>query len=1072
VPRFYRSAAEWPVPKPKEVAGREPEVVRICLLGGFSVSVGHRTFEETEWRLKKAASLVKLLALAPGHRLHREQAMGLLWPGLDRKAAANNFYQVLHFARRALEPRATPPSYLQLRAELLELCPNNALWVDVEAFEEAAATARRSREPAAYRTAAELYTGDLLPDDRYEDWAEERREELSLTYLSLLVEMARLYEERGDVGAAIEALQEAVTAEPTHEGAHAGLMRLYALSGQRYQALRQYERLGQALGRELDAEPGAETRRLYEEILAGRTLTAVEPPPAGPPPAELAGAAGRHNLPRALTSFVGREREVVEVERLLGAARLLTLTGVGGSGKTRLALEVARGLVGACPEGAWLVELAPLSEGALVPQAVAEALGVREQPNRPLISTLVNVLGEQKVLLVLDNCEHLIGAAAHLAEALLGSCPRLKILATSREVLGAAGEVSWLAPPLSGPDPQQRPTVETLEGYESVRLFVERARYRDPSFVLTPRNARAVAQICRRLNGIPLAIELAAARVGVLSVEQIATRLGDSLRLLTAGSRTATPRHRTLRATLDWSYELLSEPERKLFGRLSAFAGGWTLEAAEVVGAKNGIEEGDVLDLLSRLVDKSLVVSGASPEAGGGPRYRMLEPVRQYAQEKLEASGEAATIRQRHTEHYLELAETAEPELSGRNQPEWLYRLETEHDNLRAALGWSLQQPEVEPALRLAAALAMFWHTHGHLSEGRAWLERAISASSTAAPRTRAKALNGAGWIAMFQGEYEAARALFEKALALFRELKDEDGIVTSITNLGLVAVLGERQDIPVPTLLEEATRLRPKVTNPRTVANLLILSGLVAFAQGDAGRAWTLHEESLKISREIGDAGCTIVCLTNLGLMAVGRADHARATALLGESLRLGRKSEDKMPLQYALFGLAGVAAYQGQPVRAARLWGASEAVREAAGLHLTALARFGTNYDDLLAATRARIDEAAFATEWAAGRAMAQEDAIEYALGTEGEPTAPAASKEPTLGEPPDPLTRREREVAILVARGLTNRQVSSELSISERTVHGHIRNILKKLELRSRVQLAAWVAERRMRDVAGRD
>jgi predicted ATPase/DNA-binding SARP family transcriptional activator/DNA-binding CsgD family transcriptional regulator len=1064
MPRFHRPAAEWPVPKPKKgVAGREPEVVCISFLGGFSVSVGYRTIEENEWRLKKAAILLKLLALAPGHRMHREHAMELLWPELDRKAAANNLHQALHFARCALEPDAAAPSYLRLHDELLELCPSDPLWVDVEAFEEAAVTARRSREPGAYRAASELYTGDLLPEDRYEDWVEERREGLRLSYLAVLVEMAELYEERGDVGAAIEALQEAVSTEPTHEGAHAGLMRLYARTGQRYQALRQYERLGQALERELGAEPEEEIRRLYEEILAGRTPTADEPSAAGPPAAELPDAAGRHNLPRALTSFVGREREVVEVERLLGAAHLLTLTGVGGSGKTRLALEVAKGHVGAYPNGAWLVELAPLSEGALVPQAVAAALGVREQPNRPLISTLVNVLREQKVLLVLDNCEHLIGAAAHLAETLLRSCPGLKILATSREVLGAAGEVSWLAPPLSGPDPQQQPKVEDLEGYESVRLFVERARYRDPSFVLTPRNVQAVAQVCRRLNGIPLAIELAAARVGVLSVEQITTRLDDSLRLLTAGSRTATPRQRTLRGTLDWSYELLSEPERKLFRRLSAFAGGWTLEAAEVVGAENSIEEGDVLDLLSRLVDKSLVVSGASPEAGGGLRYRMLEPVRQYAREKLEENGEAEAAQQRHAEHYLALAETAEPELSGRNQPEWLDRLEAEHDNLRAALGWSLQRPDVELGVRLAAALAMFWHTHGHLTEGRAWLERAISASSTTAPHTRAKALNGAGWIAMFQGEYEAARALLEKALALFRELKDEDGTVTCITNLGLVAVLGERQDIPVPALLQEAMRLRPNLTNPRAVANLLILSGLVSFAQGDVERAWESHEESLAISREISDAGVTIVCLTNLGLMAVGRADHARASALLEENLRLGRKSDDKMPIQYALFGLAGVAASRGQPVRAARLWGASEAVREAANLHLTALVRSGTNYDNLLAATLAQLGEAAFATAWAAGRAMPQEEAIEYALGMEEMSTAPATSKEQTLGEPPDPLTRRQQEVAILVARGLTNHQVSSELSISERTVHGHVRNILKKLKLRSRAQLAAWVTER---------
>ena len=334
-------------------------------------------------------------------------------------------------------------------------------------------------------------------------------------------------------------------------------------------------------------------------------------------------------------------------------------------------------------------------------------------------------------------------------------------------------------------------------------------------------------------------------------------------------------------------------------------------------------------------------------------------------------------------------------------------------------------------------------------------MERATSAGGY--PRTEAKALAGVGWISMFQGDYEAAKTFFERGLALFRKLGDEDGIVTCITNLGLVAVLGERRDIPVPSLLEEATRLRPKLTNPRTVANLLILSGLVAFAGGNVERAWALHEESLEISRKIGDPGVKIVCLTNLGLMAVGRGDHTRASALLNETLQLARRSDDKVPLQYALFGLAGVAAARGQPVRAARLWGASEAVREVAGLHLTTLARTGTNYDVHLQATRSQLGEAAFAEAWGEGKAMSQEEAIEYALSEEALAAVPAPERAPA-----NALTHREQEVAILVARGLANRQVSAELSISERTVHGHVSKILKKLNLRSRTQLAAWVIE----------
>jgi predicted ATPase/DNA-binding SARP family transcriptional activator/DNA-binding CsgD family transcriptional regulator len=1025
----------------KETSNGRLEPMRVRLLGGFRVSVGSRVIEEGEWRLRKAQSLVKLLALSPGHKLHRERVMDLLWPDLGIRAASNNLRGALHVARRTLEPAPAAVSrYLVLREEQLTLCPGGQLWVDVEAFEETAEEARRSREPAAYRAAIELYAGDLLPEDRYEDWAERRRAELRRTYLDLLVGLAGLHEERGEYQRGIEALRKAVAEEPTRVEAHVGLMRLHALSGRRVEALGQHQRLESILSEQLGAEPDSESRRLREEISSGRfpppTPTRQERPLEEHPDA--------HNLPTQRTSFVGRESEMVELKRLLSMTGLLTLTGAGGCGKTRLALEVTGELAGVYPDGVWLVELAPLSEPDLVVRQVARALGIREQPERPLMEMLVEHLRQKKVLLVLDNCEHLVDAASTLAGVLLGSCPRVKILATSREPLGVAGEVNWLVPSLSVPGTDHLPGAENLARYESVRLFVERARLRLPTFELAPENAGSVAEVCRKLDGVPLAIELAAARMDILRADQIAERLDRALALLTGGSETVELRHRTLRAALDWGYELLGEPERRLFRRLSAFAGGWTLEAAEAVGTGDGIEEGDVLELFLLLVDKSLVV--AEPDGKGGFRYGMLEPVRQYAREKLEESGEAEATRRRHAAFFLALAERAEPELTGRNQPEWLDRLEAEHNNLRAALGWSLQQPDVEPGLRLAAAVWMFWHTHGHLSEGRAWLERAISAGGV--PYTRAKALVGVGWMSMFQGDYEAAKTFFERGLTLFRELRDEDGIVTCITNLGLVAVLGERQDIPVPTLLEEATRLRPRVANPRTVANLLILSGLVAFARGDIEQAWALHEESLEISREIGDAGVMIVCLTNLGLMAVGRGDHARASALLEENLHLARRSDDKMPLQYALFGLAGVAAASGEPARAARLWGASEAVREAAGLHLTALARTGTNYEAHLEAARSRLGEAAFAGAWAEGRAMPQEEAIEYALSEEAVPAPERA--------PANALTRREEEVTALVARGLTNRQVARELSISEHTVAAHVAKILKKLGLRSRSQL----------------
>src|SRR5215218_9681381 len=512
---------------PTPQGGGAPQTLRIWLLGGFRISVGSRSIAEEEWHLRKAGSLLKVLALSPGHRLHREQAMELLWPELDPKAALNNLHYALHVARRTLEPSAGAASgYLHLRGESLALSPAGPVWVDVEAFEEAATTARHALDPAAYRAAIDLYSGELLPQDRYEPWAEERRAQLRGVYLSLLVEVAGFYEERKEFGEAIEALEKVVAEDLAHEGAHVELMRLYALLGRRREALGQYERLRDALLREFGSEPEAATVRLHEEIWAGTFPSAHSPPAATSPSEESLAAGGRHNLPLARTSFIVRKRETLEVKRLLAMTRLLTLTGVGGSGKTRLALKVASDLVGAYPDGAWLVELAALSDPALVPQAVpqavAKAMGVREQPGRPLTETLKDALRARRMLLVVDNCEHLIEAVVRLVDALLDSCPGLRVLATSRETLSAAGEVAWVVPSLTVPDSGQASTAEKLEGYESVRLFIERARQRDPSFVLTPRNGPAVAQVCRRLEGIPLSIELAAARIGVLSVERIA----------------------------------------------------------------------------------------------------------------------------------------------------------------------------------------------------------------------------------------------------------------------------------------------------------------------------------------------------------------------------------------------------------------------------------------------------------------------------------------------------------------------------------------------------------------------
>ena len=1015
-----------------------------------------------------------MLALAPGYWMHREQAMELLWPNLDPEAALNNLHHTLHVARRVLEPSAPASAtsrYLRLWDQRLALCPEGPLWVDVEAFEEAATAARHTLEPAAFRVAIDLYSGELLPQDRYEVWAEERRAQLRGLYLSLLMEVAGLYEERKEFGEAIEALGKVIAEDRTHEGAHVGLMRLYALLGRRREALRQYERLRDALTRDLGSQPEGATVHLHKEIWAGTFPPPDSSLPAGSSPEDLraAEAGGRHNLPLARTSFIGRERETLEVKRLLSMTRLLTLTGVGGSGKTRLALEVAKDLVGAYPDGAWLVELASLSDPALVSQAVARALKVREQPGRPLLETLEDTLRAKKMLLVMDNCEHLIEAVVRLIDVLLDSCPGLRVLATSRETLSAAGEVAWVVPSLTVPDYGQASMAENVEGYESVRLFVERAGQRDPSFVLTPRNATAVAQVCQRLEGIPLAIELAAARIGVLPVERIAERLDDSLRLLTAGGRTALPRQRTLRATLEWSHELLGEPERVLFRRLSIFAGGLTLEAAEVVGSGGGIEQHDVLDLLSKLVDKSLVMSEV-------PRYRLLEPLRQYCQERLEGSGEAQWVRERHAEYYLALAEgadaqDAERELNAARPVAWLKRMESEHANLRTALDWSLDEPDgrdtAELGLRLAVALWWFWHTRDYLTEGRRYLEKAGSGmSNPTTTRLRARALDGAAWLALYQGDQVASKALIEEALVLYRQLQDEEGIASGLTDLGLVAVLGQWDDISLPAVLEELGELKPRLKNRNTLAYLLMLEGMIAMSRGDLEHSVTLHEQSLELFREIQNTQGTITCLGHLGLLALILGDCESAPAMLRESLHLAWELDYKQSIQHCLHTLACVMARREQPVRAARLWGVVQGMEEAYGAHLTPIILSLTDYEGHLSRGRSQLGEEEFAAAWAEGKAMSPGQAIEYARSDEEVRELPTlvSQQQPLPEERTEKLTRREREVALLVAQGLTNPQIASELSVSRSTANNHVARILRKLGLRSRAQIAAWVTERR--------
>jgi predicted ATPase len=687
-----------------------------------------------------------------------------------------------------------------------------------------------------------------------------------------------------------------------------------------------------------------------------------------------------HNLPIQLTSFIGREREIAEVKRLLGAARLVTLTGSGGAGKTRLAFQVAADVVEGYQDGVWLAEFAPIADPALVPKTVASALNVSERPEREITETLVDALRPKApLLLVLDNCEHLLAACRDLAAALLRRCPQVRILATSREGLGVPGETLWRVPSLSVPvDIHHLPPSEELVLYDAVRLFVDRAMATAHGFTVTSENAPAVAQVCQRLDGIPLAIELAAARVKVLAVEQIAARLDDRFRLLTGGSQTVLPRHRTLGAAIDWSYNLLSEPERVLLRRLTVFAGGWTLEAAEAICRGGSVEADLVLDLLASLVDKSLVLVETHH---GEARYRLLETLRQYGWDQLVGAREAPEVQKRHRAWYLNLAERAEARIRGPEETMWLNRLEVEHDNLRAGLGWSTTQEEdAEIRLRLATALWMFWDIHTHWDEGRKWLETALAKSREINSTARVKALRGAGMLAYRRGDYAKAVALYEESLALARELGDQTGIARALTQQG-GNVFALRGDLDAAmALFEESLELSRKLEDKWWTAIVLAQMGNVTRRKGDYTKAVALCEESLALLRTYGGKRHVAYVLRLTGHAVRLQGDLGRATGLYKESLAVFRETEDKWVATECIEGLAIIASAQGKHDEAARLFGAAETARETFGI--TMPRPEAGDQERSWAAIRERRDGTVFASAWAEGRAMTLEQAIEYAL------------------------------------------------------------------------------------------
>jgi predicted ATPase/DNA-binding SARP family transcriptional activator/Tfp pilus assembly protein PilF len=816
---------------------------------------------------------------------------------------------------------------------------------------------------------ADVYVAD---SEAFENWAGHVRADLRRQALEALQQISEAALARGDYQIAQEAARRQIAIDDLHEAAYRQLMLALTAGGERNAALTSFTELGQLLTDELGVEPTKETAMLAEAIRQGQ-YDLGPAPAAAPHAATIPGSAGRppefvlpdrvadddsatfrylatiseagklaadrhllpldrfgrspeggmrwdqepteppSNLPYELNRFVGRQEQLAAIYGLIerDSSRLVTLTGPGGVGKTRLATRVGAQLRPRFRDGVWLVELARLNNPILIAQLTVHTFGLVEEGGQTRMQTLVEYLRSRRLLLILDNCEHLIEEAARFAQALLRAAPGLSILATSREALGTVGEVVWALPPLSAPDPEEEISPETLNRYEATDLFLERASAVRPEFSIDEHNAWAVAQLCVRLDGIPLAIELAAARLRALSVEDIVSRLDDRFQLL-VGSRTSEPRQQTLRALIDWSYDLLPEEERKLMRRLSVFVGGWSLDAAEVVCAGNGIEQREVLDLLAQLIDKSLVMTELQK---GIIRYQFLETIRRYAADRLQKAGEVDEYSAKHAQYYLGLAQESYGKCWGREQGFWLDRLETEHDNLRKAMEHLVDEdPTGEALLRMAGSLWRYWEVRGYINMGRYWITLALKVSPSASAYTRANALRGAGILARQQGDYVEAKALHEESLALFRELGPEYNlsVARQLDALGEIEQYYGNYD-QATGLHQESMALQREIGDKEGVAASLAHLGVIARERGRYDEAEELLQKSLKLNRELGDRLRISVDLNNLGLVAIRQCHYERALSYYDEAVQQYRDLNNKLGISESLLNMGDVAKNRG---------------------------------------------------------------------------------------------------------------------------------------------------------------
>jgi predicted ATPase/DNA-binding CsgD family transcriptional regulator len=810
------------------------------------------------------------------------------------------------------------------------------------------------------------------------------------------------------------------------------------------------------------------------------------------PPVRPVGSPGPlHNLPAQVSSFIGREGELAAVRGLMGGARLVTLTGAGGAGKTRLGLQVAGGLADGTADGVWFADLAPLGDPGLVAATVADVLGIRQEPGRPVLDTLVEAVAGRSLLVLLDNCEHVIGACAKLADALLRGCPNLGLLATSREPLGIDGESVYRVPSLGVP--ADGADAGAIRASEAVRLLEDRAAAQGVPLAGDEDTAVVAGRICRRLDGIPLAIELAAARLRVIPAGELEARLDERFSLLTGGSRAGLPRQQTLRAMVDWSWELLNGAERAVLARLSTFAGGFGLAGAEAVAAGPEVPAREVLGHLGALVDKSLVQFG---DAGAGPsRYRLLETVREYAAGRLDALGPAAadSARAAHRDYYLALAEAAAPELRAADQAAWLDRLDAELGNLRAAIAFSLTHADPEPGLRLAASLRVFWKARGHTAEGADVLQALLDApAAQQATLPRSRALAVAANLVQQTGGHAIAGDYCEEALAIARAAGDED-LVGELLHERAWVLASQGHPGAAQPLIEQGLSLARRLGKPHLTGRLLSTRSFAANVAGDDAGAARDAAESLRLFRQAGDRLQAGQMLGNLGYYELSTGDlnaarrhlaesldiarelnthegivyqtinlglaeylggsPAAAEALFSESLDLARRMGMRAITAYALIGLA-LARSGADPGWSARLHGAADQALADLGHPLEPLESRLTDLDRQR--LRSAMGTEAFEAEYAAGCTL---DAARVLAALGRKDAATERVRAAVSGEAVMVLTPRELDVLKLVAQGLSNPDIARRLVLSEHTVHRHLANILRKLNLSSRAAAAAW-------------